>query len=553
MKKDTNQHAHTENNIVKEITSLRSLRLSQKEHAVVWSSIVSRMPVVSPLSRQFTFRSVLSFGTRLVAMVLVLVLGLGSGLSYASEESLPGDFLYPFKVHVSEEIQSLSKKDSEERASFATQRAERRLEEVKILVTEGSFDEIKSKEAVANFEKHTKKAKEETQKLSQDRPGKALIVASNFETTLQTNSIILEELKKDTGSTEVLEQVVSQVQEETVIVSEEKNRIMTQLFHDDSIDEETRNIVIEEKIQQVELQLALEKESESDIQQEVKAESEIGILATIDASDEKETVIAEEVINDPVMESRALMKEGKLDEAFALLHKTHSDLEKKRVLTKLEKERTEKKLALASEIKSETQLAETIASKSDSVSDASIMSAVSVIEEDITESISPDGLWKITRQEQKTNEGISGMSYQLVSLSENSVREPLPLTKISHKESIFPNHIWTSDNAYLVYEQKNIDTGNIQIIVLRLSNGEIKATLDGSLASSIDPFQASFDTETKELHYFVKKDESVVITTYSLIDPASIKPVLDIKETIKNEVVVPVAEITIKTREQSTR
>lgn len=547
MKRYTNQHTHTENNIAKEIASLRALRLSQKEHTALWSSIVSRMPVISPLAPQFTFRSIVSFGTRLVAMVLVLVLGLGSGLSYASEESLPGDFLYPFKVHVSEEIQSLSKKDPEERASFATQRAERRLEEVKILVTEGSFDEVKSKEAVANFEKHTKKAKEETKKLSQDRPEKALIVASNFETTLQTNSIILEELKKDTGSTEILEQVVSQVQEETIIVSEEKDRIMTQLFHDDSITEETRNIVIEEKIEQVELQLALEKELELDIKQEVNTESEMEILATVDTSNEKEVIIAEEVINDPVMESRALMKEGKLDQAFTLLHKTHSDLEKKRVLTKLEKERTEKKLAL--EIKSATQPAEMIELKSSIVSDISIMSTMATIEENNIESISPDGLWKITRQEEKANESVSEISYQLVSLSEDPMRESLSLTKISNKESGFLNHIWTSDNAYLVYEQKNMHTQNSQVIVLQLSNGEIKATLDGALTSTIDPLQASYDANKKELHYFIKKDESIIITTYSL----STKPTLDVKETVKQEVLTPVKELPVILKQQSIR
>ncbi len=226
MKKTDNHNSYNEKKIAKEISSLRSVRLSEKESKELWTLITSQIPTISPFSRQsFTLRSILSFGTRLVAMVLVLILGLGSGLTYASEESLPGDFLYPFKVHVSEEIQSLSRTDSESRASFATERAERRLSEVKILVTQGSFDEVKSKEAVENFEKHTKKAKEETQKLSKTNPEKALVVASNFETTLQTNSIILEELKKDTGSTKILEDVVSQVQAETVSVSEEKDKI----------------------------------------------------------------------------------------------------------------------------------------------------------------------------------------------------------------------------------------------------------------------------------------------------------------------------------------
>jgi|GEM_PF-3533428 len=531
MKIDTHKNSHKEEKIVKEINSLRFVRLSQKEHTELWSSIVSRMSIVSPLSHQIiTLRSIMSFGARMIAMVLVLVLGLGSGLTYASDDSLPGDFLYPFKVHVSEEVQSLSKKDSEERASFATKRAERRLEEVKILITEGSFDEVKSKEVVSNFEKHIKKVKKETQKLSETLPGKALIVVSNFETALEKNSIILEELKKDTGSTDSLEYVFFQVQEETIAVSEEKDRMIIKVFNDDSINEEARNIVIEEKIQQVKFQLALESELGSDIE-----------ISAVNSVEGKESII-DDNMNDKIMESRELVKEGKLNQAFTLLHNTHSDLEKKRILVKLEKERTEKKFAL--EMESLVQTSDTIKSESDIALETSMISTMVMIEENNHTSLSPDGLWKIEKQEKKNNDEVYEISYQLVSLSEDTLVKTLFLMKTVEKESFIPNHIWTSDSKYLVYEQEEINTGNIYITVLQLSNGEIKTTLDGVLFSSVNPFQGSFNVDTKELHYFEQKDESFIMKTYSLVDVISINPLLkrsrEIEKLIEIKELLPV-------------
>jgi hypothetical protein len=516
MKIEPHKKIHNEKNIVKEITSLRSIRMSEKERTDVWKSIVSRMPVVSPFAQHvITLRSMLSFGTRLVAMVLVLVLGLGSGLTYASEESLPGDFLYPFKVHVSEEIESLSKKDPEERASFATQRAERRLAEVKILVTEGSFDEIKSQEVVANFEKHTKKAKEETQKLSKVRPEKALIVASNFETTLQTNSIILDELKKDTGATEILEQVVSQVKEEKDIASEEKSRIMAHVFYDDSIDEEVRNTVIEEKIEQVESQLALLAESEPVI---IVFENE---------------VIAEKIdFQDPVQISRELAKEGKLDEAFTLLHETHYELEKNRVLANLEQEREEIKLAL--EIESGLSVSDVV--EPSVVPNVDVMSAATMMTTtNVDPAVSPDGLWKVIIQETKNDDESYKISYSVMSTLDDSIQY-LMFSRKTIGESISstpPIYIWSSDNAHIAYEKNN------KIVILQLLNGEIQTTLDGSLIASVEPFQAWFDINTKQLHYFVQKDGMSVLATHSLFTSESISQPITIepiqKELIKIE------------------
>ncbi|MEK9159382.1 MAG: DUF5667 domain-containing protein [Patescibacteria group bacterium] len=63
-----------------------------------------------------------------------------SGLSYAAESTVPGDLLYPVKIHVNEQVQGFFYFDAKSKAQWELDRIERRLEEVETLKNAGKLD-----------------------------------------------------------------------------------------------------------------------------------------------------------------------------------------------------------------------------------------------------------------------------------------------------------------------------------------------------------------------------------------------------------------------------
>src|SRR3989344_949142 len=95
------------------------------------------------------------------AMVsLVAVFIAGGGVSLASENSLPGDLLYPVKVYVNEEVRAAFSASAESKAGWEARRAERRLEEAERLAVQGKLDEPTEASVEAAFQKHAKRANE---------------------------------------------------------------------------------------------------------------------------------------------------------------------------------------------------------------------------------------------------------------------------------------------------------------------------------------------------------------------------------------------------------
>ncbi len=88
-----------------------------------------------------------------VASVLMLVLGTGS-LSYAAEYALPGDALYPVKIHVNETVHAALAVNAEAKAEWEAIRAERRVKEATKLAEKGRLTEEKSASLAVAFNTH---------------------------------------------------------------------------------------------------------------------------------------------------------------------------------------------------------------------------------------------------------------------------------------------------------------------------------------------------------------------------------------------------------------
>lgn len=91
-----------------------------------------------------------------IAIALVLAAALGGGVSVASQNALPGDALYGFKISVNENIQGTLAFDDKSKADFNIAKAEARLEEAAKLSAEGRLDANAQARIEQNFDAHAK-------------------------------------------------------------------------------------------------------------------------------------------------------------------------------------------------------------------------------------------------------------------------------------------------------------------------------------------------------------------------------------------------------------
>ena len=77
------------------------------------SHLSTQKQIPSPIGHLF---HVSRFMQVALAVLLIFVAG-GSGLAYASQSALPGDLLYPFKVHVAEKVATSLSFTTEARAT----------------------------------------------------------------------------------------------------------------------------------------------------------------------------------------------------------------------------------------------------------------------------------------------------------------------------------------------------------------------------------------------------------------------------------------------------
>lgn len=139
-----------------------------------------------------------------IAFILVLLVG-GSGVSYAAEGSLPGEVLYPVKVHVNESVRGWVSVSEEAKADWEARRALRRLEEAEKLAVAARLNEETRVQIEANFERHANKVEERIEKFEERDTEKAAEVTAHFEVSLNAHARILENIATGVGSSTQVE------------------------------------------------------------------------------------------------------------------------------------------------------------------------------------------------------------------------------------------------------------------------------------------------------------------------------------------------------------
>jgi len=137
-----------------------------------------------------------------MTIVIAIIILLGGGASFAAENVLPGDALYPVKVSVNEEVKSAFSFSSEAKAMYEIRRAEKRLLEAEKLAAMGRLDATGRANAVARFESHAEAFAEHAAEAESEKGAEALAeVRAKFEAMLEARESALIELKGKGGST----------------------------------------------------------------------------------------------------------------------------------------------------------------------------------------------------------------------------------------------------------------------------------------------------------------------------------------------------------------
>lgn len=128
-------------------------------------SYVQPEATASPYAFLFAFMETKRFP--LYASLMVALLITGSGMTFAAEQSAPGDSLYALKVHVTEPVLTVLSPSAEGQARISARLATRRADEVVSLATRGRLTAERENYLDEAFSKEVSKAVERSNQLEQ--------------------------------------------------------------------------------------------------------------------------------------------------------------------------------------------------------------------------------------------------------------------------------------------------------------------------------------------------------------------------------------------------
>jgi hypothetical protein len=211
------------NNKEKLITALSSVHMTDDEKRAMRMRILDTTPmIVSPYHRltRIMYQS--------LSVAFMALLTVGSLLKPASVQALPGEFLYPLKM-IHEEIESVTKQNSEDKISHEIQRTNERIEEVTRLAEDKTLDSKKREQLSKNIKKHTAKAKEEIQELKTHDPIKALELNHQLQDSIKSN---VERLKTQEGAAK----------------PEIDSHVVAPIVHNEEVDDSLQNDDVQEEV-----------------------------------------------------------------------------------------------------------------------------------------------------------------------------------------------------------------------------------------------------------------------------------------------------------------
>ncbi len=191
------------NNIIK---NAKAVKLSVSTKDEIRKKIMASMeytPFADAGTVEFSgayFFSASFFRTRVVPAALAVTLLVGGGVSYAAEDTLPGDVLYSIKVNINEEVHGLLAFSEKTAVEWESERAGRRLDEAEKLAVAGRLDADTQQKLAVQFEAHAQKVSEKIKKFEDKNDlTSATLASANLETSLRAHEKVLVALSGKTA------------------------------------------------------------------------------------------------------------------------------------------------------------------------------------------------------------------------------------------------------------------------------------------------------------------------------------------------------------------
>ena len=203
-----------------QLTKGKRVRLSEREKAVHRQALLHAMrttPQATPSPFVVVSWITHSMVLRVAALILIVATAGVSTLTYASANSLPGDTLYPIKVHVKEEIEVTLAKTPEAKAKVQTKRIEKRINEVKTLKEKGTLTRAKAEVVKTAIAEHATELKENVTELNGEGKGE---VAQNVTKELAVSVALLQDKEQPQADTTTLSMNASEDANAKIIADE---------------------------------------------------------------------------------------------------------------------------------------------------------------------------------------------------------------------------------------------------------------------------------------------------------------------------------------------
>ena len=314
--------------IEKLIQAAKSIKLSTQEQSAIKNRLqilIEKQSVRSEtgLRHRLGKRSkiqIIFAQLQTMAIVLLIALFVGGGVSVAAQNALPGDALFPVKVVVNEGVRSFLTFSDEAKARLQAELAARRLDEAEKLAVEGRFDAEVREKIEANFSRHAERVRERIEEFKAREDFKAAAeVTANFETALKAHERILEKLGAEEAEIKIKTEVgelKTWVKAELATQTEKRREFETQVKGESDAATKT---AAEGK-----LRAALNKIAEAE-KFVARFETAFGAEAVTDSKADLKAA------NDKVAEGRLKFEAGAFGEAFLIFQEAH-DLAQEAIL-----------------------------------------------------------------------------------------------------------------------------------------------------------------------------------------------------------------------------
>lgn len=213
-----------------EISLTDSERVEMRRNLLTFMDSRKRANMSLPTEERLTLREYLWDFWRVVvprtAVLACAFLIVSTGVAFAAEGSLPGDWLYPLKVQVFEQVRGRFIFTPEEKAQWEAQRAMRRLEEAVWLAAHDDLTEANWVELHGNFVQHVVEAERQIDALANAGDNRtAEHLSADLDAYLSAHHTVLQAIGLERREDPEIKAALENVQETQQSMSRRRDRL----------------------------------------------------------------------------------------------------------------------------------------------------------------------------------------------------------------------------------------------------------------------------------------------------------------------------------------